>query len=1155
MKNHELCQEAPTSMPCLTVVDVRVGRLHRSLFILALSLFILVPAFSQTPVANNGALRVSGNRIVNANNQVASFSGPSMFWSNTTWGAERFYTSGTVNYFKNNWGAGIVRAAMGVDAPNGYLTDPANKTRLKAVVDAAIAAGLYVIIDWHTHNAEDYKPEAIAFFQEMAQTYGSYPNVLYEIYNEPDYRINTTTFTTWPEIKTYANDVIAAIRAIDPDNIIIVGTPFWSQDVDVAAASPITGYINIAYTLHFYAASHKQYLIDKAQVALNAGIALVVTEYGTVENTGDGPVDVASTDAWVAFMKANSISNCNWSAHNKLETASIFKYDVPTDPATWTDAHLTQSGLKVKDIVSSWAISSAPPAVSLTSPTSGATYVSPASVTINATASDSDGTVSSVSFYNGSTLLFTDNTSPYSYTWANVPNGAYTIVARATDNAGVTGSAAASVSVSSTANLALNRPVVVSSTQDNNSTFQGSYAVDGNDGTRWGSAYSDPQWIYVDLGSSAAINRVRITWDVAYAVDYTVQVSPDATTWTTIRTITGNYNTLVNDHTGLSATARYVRIHGTRRVTIYGYSIKELEIYGTGAGNSPPAVSITSPANGATFTAPASVTISANASDTDGSVSSVSFYNGTTLIATDNASPYSATWSNVAAGTYSLTARATDNGGAITTSAAVSITVNASGSSANIISNPGFESGTSSWVASGCTIAQDATQQQSGSYSLKATARSNQWAGPVQNIRAALASSGTGTYNYSAWVKTETGTADVKVTVMIKYGGNYYYYGSSLTVNSTGWTQISGSQSLVWTGALEDATFYIETLNGSTANLFADNCSMTKPGSGTYSISSSAGTGGTISPVGSVTVNSGGSQTFTITPNSGYQISDVVVNGASVGAVTTYTFSNVSANGTIAASFAQVPSNILSNPGFENGTTSWVASGCTIAQDGSQFQSGAYSLKASARSNQWAGPVQNIRAVLASNGTGTYNYSAWVKTETGTADVKVTVMIKHGGNYYYYGTVLTVNSTSWTQISGSQSLAWTGTLEDATFYVETLNSHVGNLFVDNCSMTKSSQSGRAKTPQLASDGVKEPASELMVECYPNPAVDNINIRLSGNWGENVRLELIGSTGRQILADRIQGDSYSMDVANLPTGLYMLNVQGQRNRTVQKIFKR
>ena len=137
-------------------------------------------------VMQNGLLTVSGNKIINKNNEPVSFAGNSFFWSNDNWGGERFYNSSTVKWLKTDWNAKIVRAAMGVEDPGGYLDNKqSNKEKLKTIVDAAIDEGIYVIIDWHSHNAEDHVDEANIFFHEMAQTYGEYENIIYEIYNEP----------------------------------------------------------------------------------------------------------------------------------------------------------------------------------------------------------------------------------------------------------------------------------------------------------------------------------------------------------------------------------------------------------------------------------------------------------------------------------------------------------------------------------------------------------------------------------------------------------------------------------------------------------------------------------------------------------------------------------------------------------------------------------------------------------------------------------------------------------------------------------------------------------------------------------------------------------------------------------------------------------
>lgn len=154
-----------------------------------------------------------------------------------------------------------------------------------------------------------------------------------------------------------------------------------------------------------------------------------------------------------------------------------------------------------------------------------------------------------------------------------------TISVRANNTCGSGTARSLNVTVTSpSTNIARGKTAVSSSNET--PSLVAANAVDGNMSTRWASAYSDAQWIYVDLGASYNINRVKINWEAAYGRDYQVQVSSNASSWTTIRNVTGN-TSLTNDWTGLSGTGRYVRINGTRRGTQWGYSIFELEVYGT----------------------------------------------------------------------------------------------------------------------------------------------------------------------------------------------------------------------------------------------------------------------------------------------------------------------------------------------------------------------------------------------------------------------------------------------------------------------------------------------------------------------------------------------------------------------------------------------
>jgi len=288
-------------------------------------------------VEHHGQLQVKGNRIVDKNGNEVQLRGMSFFWSQ--W-IGKYYTSQTVKWLKDDWHCNVVRVAMAVEE-GGYLTNPElEKKKVMDVVDAAIVNGLYVIIDWHDHHAEKHTEESKLFFTEMAKKYGDKPNVIYETFNEP-LQISWTDL-----IKPYHQAVVSAIREHDPDNLIICGTSTWSQDVDIAANDPLIG-TNIAYTLHFYSGTHKQNLRDKAKAALNKGVALMVTEFGTTDATGDGNVNKEETLTWWKFLDDNKLSWCNWSVADKKESSAVLK---PGASATggWTDNQLTESGQFVR---------------------------------------------------------------------------------------------------------------------------------------------------------------------------------------------------------------------------------------------------------------------------------------------------------------------------------------------------------------------------------------------------------------------------------------------------------------------------------------------------------------------------------------------------------------------------------------------------------------------------------------------------------------------------------------------------------------------------------------------------------------------------------------------------------------------------------------
>jgi endoglucanase len=308
----------------------------KNIFLVLLTCFVVFTAQAQ-PVIKHGALHVNKLQLTDAHNNPVVLRGMSYGW-HCFW--PRFYNAGSVAWLVKDWKVNVVRAAMGIEpGENSYLKRPEwSVEKIKAVVDEAIKQNIYVIIDWHSHNIN--LKEAKDFFTQMATQYGHHPHIIYEIFNEPDEE-------SWNEVKAYSIELIKTIRAIDPDNIILVGSPHWDQDVHLAADAPITGFDNIMYTLHFYAATHHQYLRDRGSYALSKGLPLFISESAGMEATGNGPLNEKEWQLWIDWAETNKISWITWSVSDKDETCSVL---LPTaaDTGNWTDAQLKASGLKTK---------------------------------------------------------------------------------------------------------------------------------------------------------------------------------------------------------------------------------------------------------------------------------------------------------------------------------------------------------------------------------------------------------------------------------------------------------------------------------------------------------------------------------------------------------------------------------------------------------------------------------------------------------------------------------------------------------------------------------------------------------------------------------------------------------------------------------------
>jgi len=290
-------------------------------------------------VDQHGRLRVAGAEIVGEHGNTVQLKGMSFFWSQWEFGA-KYYTEGVVNWLVDDWKCSLVRAVLGIHESGGYLQDPGTeKAKIELVINAGIAKGIYVLVDWHDHHAESHINEAKGFFDEMARKYGDYPNLLWETYNEP-------LSVSWSGvIKPYHEQLVGVIRQ-HSQNVIILGTRNWCQYPDEASWDPVSG-SNLAYTVHFYAFSHKGELRDRVVQAKSAGVPVFATEWGTCHANGDGQVDVGSTNEWLGFLAYHGISWANWAISDKSEACSALAQGAPTNGG-WSDGQLTQSGRLVR---------------------------------------------------------------------------------------------------------------------------------------------------------------------------------------------------------------------------------------------------------------------------------------------------------------------------------------------------------------------------------------------------------------------------------------------------------------------------------------------------------------------------------------------------------------------------------------------------------------------------------------------------------------------------------------------------------------------------------------------------------------------------------------------------------------------------------------
>ena len=293
-----------------------------------------------TPVSQHGQLSVKNGQLVDKNGKGYQLRG--MSTHGLTWFPE-FVNESAFKTLRDDWNTNVVRLAMYVDEwGNGqcYMGNKSGSLELlEKGVDICIKLDMYVIIDWHVLNPGDpskYTNEAKSFFETVSKRYAKYPNVIYEICNEPN------GGASWSgNIKPYAEKIIPVIRKNAPNSVIIVGTPTWSQEIDKPLSDPLS-YKNVMYAFHFYAATHAG-LRSNVENCVAQGLPVFVSEFGTCDASGGGANDFNETQKWLSYFDKQGISYCNWSICNKDETCSVLRPGTSAN-GNWSESDLTENG-------------------------------------------------------------------------------------------------------------------------------------------------------------------------------------------------------------------------------------------------------------------------------------------------------------------------------------------------------------------------------------------------------------------------------------------------------------------------------------------------------------------------------------------------------------------------------------------------------------------------------------------------------------------------------------------------------------------------------------------------------------------------------------------------------------------------------------------
>lgn len=445
------------------------------------------------------------------------------------------------------------------------------------------------------------------------------------------------------------SSVTVSAAAIDPDGTI-AGVEFFdgATPIGIAVTEPyeVTWHAALpgVHSISARATDNKGGTSQSAPIVVTVGGPPVVVVTGpTACSSIDGPLDVPlAADAISTGGRIVSVEF--FDGGSPVGTSSVAPWrstlvNASTGSHSITAKATDEQGLTTTSRASTFTIRGAnqPPSVALTSPTEGARFAFGSAVNLTATAADADGTIIAVEFRNGGaagSLLGRTTTFPYAASWTNAAAGSYAIVAVAYDDRNATTTSAV-VHVTIDANVL---PTI------------GLTAPAAN------ARYTAPANIAMAASASDSDGTVtRVEFYAGAALIGSSNAAPYTATWSNVAS--GSYSIMAK------ATDNVGGVAASAAVTV------------TVVDNTLPTIALTAPVPGGQYFAPATVSLAATAADSDGAVAKVDFYANGSLIGTSETAPYGFVWDGIGAGTYALTAKATDDAGGISTSAAVTITV------------------------------------------------------------------------------------------------------------------------------------------------------------------------------------------------------------------------------------------------------------------------------------------------------------------------------------------------------------------------------------------------------------------------------------------------------------------------------------------------